>query len=156
MCIRDRVLRCSGGAADPDWARIAAGTHRPANNTKIGPRHRSALPIDLQFIVPPSASANPHATNRKQLSLAGDYAHNPAPFHGALLRQLPDARGAGFSALAMGRMMRRVVSKGISVGIKATHGRGLGTRRTTRTSATPVSYTHLDVYKRQPHIVSVS
>jgi len=47
--------------------------------------------------------------------------------------------GAGFSALAMGRMMRTVVSRGINTGIKATHGKGLGTKRTTRISATPTS-----------------
>jgi hypothetical protein len=39
----------------------------------------------------------------------------------------------------MGRMMRKVVSNGISAGIKAAHGRGLGTKRTTRISATPTS-----------------
>jgi hypothetical protein len=35
----------------------------------------------------------------------------------------------------MGRMIRKVVSKGISTGIKATHGKGLGTKMTTRISA---------------------
>jgi len=47
--------------------------------------------------------------------------------------------GAGFSALAIGKMIRKDVSKGISTGIKATHGKGLGTKRTTRISATPTT-----------------
>jgi hypothetical protein len=47
--------------------------------------------------------------------------------------------GAGFSALAIGRMIRKVVSKGISAGIKATHGKGLETKRTTKISATPTN-----------------
>jgi hypothetical protein len=47
--------------------------------------------------------------------------------------------GAGFSVLAMGRMIRKVVSKGISTGIKATNGKGRGTKRTTRISVTATS-----------------
>jgi hypothetical protein len=39
----------------------------------------------------------------------------------------------------MGRMIRKHVSTGISAGIKATQGKGLGTKRTTRTSANPTS-----------------
>jgi hypothetical protein len=34
-------------------------------------------------------------------------------------------------------MIRKDTSKGISTGIKATHGKGLGTNRTTRISANP-------------------
>ena len=46
---------------------------------------------------------------------------------------------AFFSALAMGRMIRKVVGRGISTGTKANHGKGLGTKRTTRISATPTT-----------------
>jgi hypothetical protein len=62
--------------------------------------------------------------------------------HGWLLITLKHYQtlgGAGFSSLAMGRMIRTVVSRGISTGIKATHGKGRGAKSTTRISATPTS-----------------
>jgi hypothetical protein len=44
---------------------------------------------------------------------------------------------AGFSALIIGKVIRKDVSRGITTGIKTTHGKGLGTKRTTRISARP-------------------
>ena len=56
--------KCGDGAAEPDWARSGAGIHRPANNTEIGPSRLNALPKDFQFIVFPSACAEPSAAVR--------------------------------------------------------------------------------------------